>query len=211
MEVSTPSHPRYGQHLKRDQVKALLKPRDESTDSVMKWLQESGVASENIINDGEWINFVTTVSAAETMLDTTFRIYQSLVRKDIQKIRALQYSVPTSVRDHIDLIQPTTRFGYIQPQRSLIIDKEEIASDGAAVDVNAACGTYITPQCLKDLYNFANYVPGKANVTIGVTGYLSEYARFKDFAQFTGLYAPWANGSAFSWTSVNGECSTLRV
>src|SRR4051812_3635198 len=116
MDISTPSHSRYGQHLKRDELKALIKPRAESTDAVLNWLKESGVASDDIENDGEWINFVAPVSTAEKMMDTTFKTYQSLVRDDVKKIRALRYSVPKEVRKHIDMIQPTTRFGQIRAQ-----------------------------------------------------------------------------------------------
>jgi tripeptidyl-peptidase-1 len=205
MEISTPSHSRYGQHLKRDELKELIKPRAESTDSVLDWLKTSGIPSDDVVNDGEWINFAAPVSTVERMLDTTFKTYQSLVREDVKKIRALHYSVPKNFREHIDMIQPTTRFGQIRPQVSHIIDKEDVPDMSAAAAINATCGTNITPQCLKDLYNFADYKPGNAAVTVGITGYLEQYARFSDFAQFASLFAPWAVGSNFTWTSVNGK------
>lgn len=203
MEISTPSHPRYGKHLKREELKELIKPRAESTDAVLNWLKEAGVPSDDIVDDGEWINFVALVSTAEEMMDTTFKTYQSLVRQDIKKIRTLHYSVPKVVREHIDMIQPTTRFGQIRPQISHIIDKEEVPFTTAAA-VNATCNTTTTPDCLKALYNFGDYKPGNASVLIGVTGYLEQYARFKDFASFATQFAPWAVGSNFTWTSVDG-------
>lgn len=211
MEISNPTHPRYGQHLKRDELKDLIKPRAESTDAILNWLDESGVPSEDIVNDGEWINFVAPVSTAQEMLDTTFKTYQSQMRTEIKKIRALHYSVPKNIREHIDMIQPTTRFGQIRPQHSQIIEKEEVPFMSAAAAVNATCNTTITPQCLKDAYNFANYKPGNASVLIGVTGYLEEYARFKDFAQFAAAFAPYAVGSNFTWTSVNGMSASLSI
>ncbi|KAF2194923.1 tripeptidyl-peptidase-like protein [Zopfia rhizophila CBS 207.26] len=205
MEISTPNHPRYGQHLKRHELKELIKPRAESTDAVLKWLKDSGVPSEDIENDGEWINFLAPVSTAEKMMDTKFKTYESLVRKDIRKIRALQYSVPKELLGHIDMIQPTTRFGQIRPQINHIIDKEIIGTGIKAAAVNESCNTQITPQCLKDLYNFADFkADPNAPTLVGVTGYLEEYARFKDFADFARLFAPWAVGSNFTWTSVNG-------
>jgi tripeptidyl-peptidase-1 len=211
MEISNPDHPRYGQHLKRDELKDLIKPRAESSDSVLSWLETSGVPSKDIVNDGEWINFVAPVSTAEKMLDTTFKTYQSLIRKDVKKIRALHYSVPKYVREHIDMIQPTTRFGQLRPQISQIHDKEMVPEMSAAAAVNSTCGTSITPQCLRDLYNFADYKPGNASVTVGITGYLEEYARFADFTKFANLFAPWAVGSNFTWTSVNGTIHSRCV
>jgi tripeptidyl-peptidase-1 len=36
--VSDPYHQKYGQHLKRHEVKALIKPRDESTEAVLSYV-----------------------------------------------------------------------------------------------------------------------------------------------------------------------------
>jgi tripeptidyl-peptidase-1 len=106
MEVSTPSHPRYGQHLKRDQLKDLIKPRADSTASVLNWLEQSGIEARDIQNDGEWINFLAPVKRAEQMMGTTFKTYQSQARPGIKRTRSLGYSVPVEVRGHIDMIQP---------------------------------------------------------------------------------------------------------
>ncbi|KAJ4360821.1 Tripeptidyl-peptidase sed2 [Didymosphaeria variabile] len=202
LEISTPSHYRYGQHLKRDELKQLIKPREESTNAVLSWLEDSGIPSEDIVDDGEWVNFLATVATAEDMLDTKFKSYQNVNRPDVKKIRTLRYSVPQAVREHIDLIQPTTRFAQLRPQSNNIHDQEEVPFTTAAV--NATCGTSITPQCLQDLYNFADYKPGNASVLLGVTGYLEQYARYKDWAQFASTFAPDAAGSNFTWSSVNG-------
>jgi hypothetical protein len=106
MEVSTPSHPRYGQHLKRDELKDLIKPRAESTATVLSWLEQSGVEARDIHADGEWINFYAPVKRAEAMMATSFKTYQNEARPDVKKIRSLGYSVPAEVRSHIDMIQP---------------------------------------------------------------------------------------------------------
>ena len=202
MEISTPSHPRYGQHLKRHELKQLIKPREESTNAVLSWLEDSGIPPEDIVNDGEWINFMATVATAEELLDTTFKSYQSINRPDVKKIRTLHYSVPKAVREHIDLIQPTTRFAQLKPQSNNIHDQQEVPFTVSAV--NTTCTGQITPACLKDLYNFADYKPGNASVIMGVTGYLEQYARYDDWTQFANQFAPSAAGSNFSWTSVNG-------
>lgn len=203
MEVSTPGHPRYGKHLKRDELKDLIKPRAESVDAVLSWLEQSGVEARDIQNDGEWINFYAPVKRAEMMMGTSFKTYQSEVRRDVQRIRALSYSVPNKVRSHIDLIQPTTRFGQIRAERNQVLYQDEAPFSINAV--NASCNNAITPACLADLYNFADYkVNPSVNVTIGVNGFLEQYARHADFAQFARTYAPYAVGSDFDFTSVNG-------
>ncbi|XP_014560660.1 hypothetical protein COCVIDRAFT_88675 [Bipolaris victoriae FI3] len=201
MEVSSPNHPRYGQHLKRHELKDLIKPRAESTSNILNWLQESGVEARDIQNDGEWISFYAPVKRAEQMMGTTFKTYQNEARADIKKIRSLDYSVPKHIRDDIDIIQPTTRFGQIQPERSQVFSQEEVPF--SALVVNATCNRKITPDCLANLYNFKDYVASDADVTIGVSGFLEQYARFDDLKQFISTFQPKAAGSTFQVTSVN--------
>ncbi|RAR16056.1 tripeptidyl-peptidase 1 precursor [Stemphylium lycopersici] len=201
MEVSSPSHPRYGQHLKRDELKNLIKPRAEATSSVLSWLEQSGIEAKDVHNDGEWISFYAPVKRAEEMMGTTFMTYQSDVRATVKKVRSLGYSVPKHVRDHIDLIQPTTRFGQIRPENSQVLTHEEVPF--SALSVNATCNTRITPACLADLYNFKDYNASDVDVKLGVSGYLEQYARFADFTQFASRFAPQAVGTTFEVTSVN--------
>ena len=202
MEVSDPSHARYGQHLKRDELKNLIKPSAESTRAVLSWLEESGISSKDIKNDGEWITFHAPVGRAESMLGTTFKTYRNDVRRDVKRVRSLSYSVPKAVRGHIDMIQPTTRFGQIKAERSNVLSQEAVPFSVAAV--NATCNNTITPSCLRDLYNFADYeIDPKGAVKLGVNGFLEEYARYADLEQFTSTFAPNAS-SNFSFASING-------
>lgn len=208
MEVSTPGHPRYGQHLKRAELKDLLRPSSEATDAVMRWLEESGVRSQDIEEDGEWINFIAPVSTAEEMMDAQFTTYRSVLQPNIQKTRTLQYSVPGELHNFIDMIQPTTRFGQIRAQLSQYLNKEVIGDAGTGLNVTQ-CNTTVTPSCLRDLYKFGNYkIDPKAGSKLGINGFLEQYALFADLAQFNAEYAPWAIGSNFTWTSVNGTRHT---
>ena len=97
--ISTPSHPKYGQYLKRDELKEMLRPKSEATTSVMKWLIDSGVNPESIAEEGEWINFVTPVEVANDLLDTTFGVYED--SRGQRRIRTLQYSVPDQLHKYV--------------------------------------------------------------------------------------------------------------
>lgn len=203
MEVSSPSNPRYGKHLKREELKDLVRPRAESTNAILSWLEQSGVESRDIHNDGEWIHFYAPVKRAEEMMRTAFRTYESTSHTGVKRIRSLEYSVPREIRDHIDIIQPTTRFGNIRAERNQILYKQNIAASTAAI--SPSCNSTVTPACLAALYNFADYKANpEAEVILGVNGFLEQYARFADFQQFARLYAPYAVGTNFSFTSVNG-------
>ncbi|GAM82663.1 hypothetical protein ANO11243_006450 [Dothideomycetidae sp. 11243] len=208
MDISTPGNPKYGKHMKRDEVKDLLRPHPHATAAVIDWLEQSGVDQDHIVDDGEWINFWTDVASAETMFDTKFRVYGSKYRK-LEKIRTLHYSVPEELHKYIDMVQPTTRFGEIRAQGSAVHDIKVLGMAGNAPfagNGSASCNTTITPTCLKTLYNITdvpNLDPSKVG-HMGINGFLTQYARYDDFDQFTSLYAPYLANSNFTYQLING-------
>lgn len=215
MAVSSPDNKQYGMHLKREDIKALVKPRDQSTDAVLSWLHASGIEDSDIENDGEWINFYTSVANAEAMMDTEFHYYTkgSVATK---KIRTLHYSVPSDISSHITMIQPTTRFGQYKAQRSTIVKTEETKGEFSVLSVTnstsfnaTACNTTITPDCLRDLYNVGDYqADPSVGSLFGVCGYLEEYAKYDALDTFLETYAPQAVSQNFSFVLINGGLST---
>lgn len=99
MDISTPGNAMYGKHMKRDELKNMIRPTSEATASVMNWLLQSGVSREALANNGEWINFVAPVELAEKLLETTFALYEN--RQGGKKVRTLQYSVPSELHAYV--------------------------------------------------------------------------------------------------------------
>ncbi|OBT86231.1 hypothetical protein VE02_05857 [Pseudogymnoascus sp. 03VT05] len=220
LDVSTPDHPKYGQHLTGAELKYMLKPRGDSTESVMTWLASANVPATEIKNDGEWINFRATVAQAEELLSTKFYVYKHN-EDNKEMIRTLEYSLPSSVAPHVLTIQPTTRFSRMMAQRSTIHDISAMnAVFGVAATNNKApaiptteldvkaCNASITPACLRALYNVGDYqADPKGNSLFGVAGYLKEYAKINDLNNFIAKYAPYAKGTTFNSVGVNGPAN----
>lgn len=223
--ISTPDHPNYGKHLKREEAKALIKPRDASTATVLDWLRSSGVAEADIENDGEWINFIVSVGKAEAMMDTTFNYFiQDTDKTGGKKIRTLQYSVPRNLKSHISMIQPTTRLGQMKAQRNApfeVIKLGEVgelsqseaftvASAPSSAPLNVtACNATITPDCLRALYNVGDYTASPVKGSLfGVAGYLNEYAKYAPLDAFLKKYAPYAVSQNFTYQLINGGKDT---
>lgn len=209
LDMSTPDHPNYGKHMTRDEVKAFLQPREDSTLVVIDWLKKNNVQSCTIDND--WINCKTNVQAASRMLETSFQWYKY---EDDNKpqLRTLQYSVPESVAKRINLIQPTTRFGSPKSMRSSIHGRKKPkkphkkASDShqPLSHVNATCNVTITPNCLFELYKVQYKASPSNDNKIGYASFLNEYARYRDLALFEKKNAPFAMGRNFSFVSFKG-------
>ncbi|KAF4222919.1 hypothetical protein CNMCM6457_001042 [Aspergillus fumigatiaffinis] len=198
IDMSTPSHSSYGQHMKRDDVREFLRPSEEVSDKVLAWLRSEDVPAGSIENHGNWVTFTVPVSQAERMLRTRFYAFQHVQTNTVQ-FRTLEYSVPDGVHRYIQMIQPTTRFG--QPVRherqplfqGTVASLEELAAD---------CSATITPNCLRELYGIydTRAEPDPRN-RLGVSGFLDQYARYDDFENFMTLHAP--NRTDFNFTVVS--------
>ncbi|KAI1912263.1 vesicle formation at the endoplasmic reticulum [Ophidiomyces ophidiicola] len=201
LDISTPGHQHYGQHMTRDEVQAFLQPPAHASNAIINWLREGGVSEKAVQVDSDWVHFTVPVKQAEKLLNTRFYYFQNALNK-ARVLRTLEYSVPKSISSYILMIQPTTKFGQIRPQFSTIFDEVEMASFKAD-DVD--CNKTITPACLRDLYKMGNSrsTPDDRN-KIGISGYLEQYARHGDFARFLELYAPEFKGTKFDVESIHG-------
>jgi tripeptidyl-peptidase-1 len=209
MEVSTPDHPRYGQHYEHHELRSLLKPTAETSNVAISWLQDNNITK--IEDDSDYILFHTNVATANRLLDTEFGWYHNSAENH-EVLRTLEYSVPEAIQEHINFVQPTTRFGTLKPLSSTAeVFDEGFKSQGvskwfgSSPTVNITCNLTITPECIFDLYNVHYKGDAKNGNTVGYASFLEEYARYNDLAQFEKVYAPYAVGE-----NVRSLCNTDR-
>jgi tripeptidyl-peptidase I len=71
-EVSDPDHPRYGAHLTKEEVEALVAPHPQSIDLVNDWLSSHGFHEDDLVRSPakDWVTIKVPVRVAEKMLDT---------------------------------------------------------------------------------------------------------------------------------------------
>ncbi|KAG6368901.1 hypothetical protein INS49_003119 [Diaporthe citri] len=210
LAVSSPGSPSYGKHLTREELRSYVAPAEQSVADVTAWLAKYDIVPAV---DNDWITISTDVKTANAMLDADFGWYEYEEGGGL-KLRTLSYGVPDEIAQHVDLIQPTTRFGQLGSKRSTIFDIviAEEDDDVAALNQNVAaspaaaaapCTTTVTPQCLKAQYNIG-YTPDTEGNLIAFASYLEQYARYADLEQFTTQVLPEAAGQNFSVTTVNG-------
>lgn len=216
LQVSSPNHPRYGQHYEGHELRSLLKPSEEATSTAVRWLQENNVTS--IRDDGDYIFLRTNVATANKLLDTQFAWYRNEAGEHL--LRTTRYSVPQDVAQHINFVQPTTRFGSTQPLASHlnIMNSGDLATgqskwvsappaglkENAALAVNSSCAKTITPQCLYQIYNINFKGSSAGNNQVGYASFVGESARQTDNTLFAQTYAPFAAGRNFSVATFNG-------
>ncbi|KAF1969695.1 tripeptidyl-peptidase 1 precursor [Bimuria novae-zelandiae CBS 107.79] len=207
MDIATPGHPQYGNHLDHQTILELTAPKEESVRFVQDWLNRE-VSEAKVTVEGDYVTVEATVNSVEKLLKTEYKNFVHEQTK-AKKLRTLEYSLPTALVGHVDMVQPTTFFG-LQQLRSTISEHHELEEElpgfhiEAIQAVTGCTGTRITPTCLANLYNFANAKNQTAGL-LGVAGFLEEYAIKADFTTFLNNNAYFSNkGKSFTCTPVNG-------
>lgn len=123
-------------------------------------------------NSLTWIKFNITVEEAESLLKTNYNIYES-AKTGKDHLACEDYSVPAHIQEHIDFITPTIQFDAtvkkekktrdlhtramkVHPSTQIRPGSPDLAPQPAVVYNLANCYQYITPECLRALYNFTN-------------------------------------------------------
>ncbi|KAG8796168.1 hypothetical protein FRC12_003759 [Ceratobasidium sp. 428] len=220
-EVSDPAHEKYGKHLSKAQVDELVAPRGETVKTVEGWLNAHGVKVTGRSTSGDWLHVTVPVARAEQMLNTRYNVYRHTSGSHI--VRAESYALPRSLDAHVDLVQPTTFFGKIHERSELekrastafimpSTGKEDDAAGAApkeAAAVPSSCSSTITPACLRALYKTDSYTPvSTSKNSLGITGYLDQYASTSDLATFYSKYQSASSGKTFSVELINGGKNT---
>ena len=150
-----------------------------------------------------------------------FHLWKHAVDGDVL-IRTTHYSLPEHLHTHIELVQPTTYFGRPKAMRTtfhfgdigivlpeLVNITITIGNPGTSnPPVPTNCSQVITVDCLLQLYNVGSYKPTETSKnSIGITGYLGEYANEEDLQLFYEMERPEAVNSTFNTVTVNGACS----
>ncbi|KAF7800220.1 hypothetical protein EIP86_011467 [Pleurotus ostreatoroseus] len=180
MDVSHPNSPNYGKHWSAEKVAETFRASSESIDTVLEWLVTEGIhpSRTRLSKGGNWIEADVSVSEAEDLLKTKYYVYGH-GPSGYRHIGCDEaYHLPEHVAEHVELVTPTLHFdvkfkrdratftkrslghtaklgppgfsGPVSPKTAGKIDN--------VIDELENCDIYITPNCLRALYNF-DHVP----------------------------------------------------
>ncbi|KIJ54290.1 hypothetical protein M422DRAFT_775435 [Sphaerobolus stellatus SS14] len=214
-EVSDPNHPRYGNHMSKEEVDAFVAPLPETVSAVEEWLRSHDIdpSACDRTTAGDWLHVTVPVSKAEVMLNAKYQVFRHKVSGDYSA-RTLSWSLPRKVHSHIDVIEPTTMFGRLRKMKAtsfLMPDAPVVENDvnpdnglSTLAVPPTSCSSIINPSCLRTLYNTINYTPAATDQnSIGIAGYLDEFANDADLQTFFTHFRPDASGG-FTHIQING-------
>lgn len=187
LNIATPGHALYGQFLSPEKLKEHAAPSSAASAAVMSWLTEHSLASDAIQNDGSSLTFQLPVAQAEKMLQTQFHNYKSTATGEVRTL-TLAYSLPQSIVDFVETIQPTTDFTELPFGPKIQTMTADL--NASAVEDVTGCGEYITPACLQSLYGLPTSNAKTPQGGIAVPGFLNEYASHSDLNLFLQQFRP---------------------
>ncbi|CAI7623973.1 unnamed protein product [Penicillium pancosmium] len=207
MEISDPNSARYGKHMSATEVHDLFAPSQESVDDVRAWLESSGIASGRVSHsqNKQWIQFDADASELEKLLNTEYYIY-SHSETGRSHIACREYHVPHSVRQHIDYITPgitlreisgvgkasnnnvqkRSQYGFPPPILEPILEPIEELLDSLLEN----CDKFITPQCIKSLYNITDGKTSTKGNELGIFESIGDIYAQEDLDLFFQNLAP---------------------
>lgn len=203
VEIATPSHPRYGMHLKRDELRYMMKPNATVTGILNNWLINGGVRVEDIKWRDDWIDVTLQIGTASRLLKTKFHVFKHKYSEN-KIIRTTEYWAPTRVAWYLDIVVPIAMFNRPTAQ-SRRVPSPYLQNSPRHVEPGHPCLKENSPDCLRELYGLENLAvrAGSGN-KIAVSGYLEQYAQYADLYMFIGEFCPQAESANFSVTLVNG-------
>ena len=89
------------------QVEAFVAPKPESAQAVKAWLTKNNVTIGTTSAAGDWLNVKIPVAEANALLDAQFNEY-SHEASGSTALRTMAYSIPASVKGHLDFVYPAT-------------------------------------------------------------------------------------------------------
>ncbi|KAK5130674.1 hypothetical protein LTR08_001835 [Meristemomyces frigidus] len=198
-EVSHPTSEKYGKHWTAKEVAQAFAPSEDSIDAVKAWLASSGIAEHRVKQSQSlgFLEFEATVDEAEELLKTKYHVYEHETGQP--HVACEEYSLPSHLKEHIDLVSPTVHFDAKVRQREATpegeLEKRDVPDAGRGVgkpgwgslpkggwrlgghhhhklqnDLDM-CDEYITPDCLRSLYEFGVNTQANKKNSYGIVEY----------------------------------------
>ena len=166
-----------GQHWTAEQVANMFAPSKVTSDRTVQWLVASGIDEDRLsFSTGRnWVEFDATVAEAERLLNTEYHLFEN-TKTGGHRLACDFYSLPKSMRDHVDFVMPTVHLDSLEPSPQAPRAPQR-NSQFTGLEELKDCQPYLTIECLREIYNFGpgNY-SHKGN-EIGIfqmTNYLSQ-------------------------------------
>ncbi len=155
-DVSDPKSKNYGKHLKKHEVVAMTSNR-ASSKHISEFLQAEGV---RVVKHSKYHDYITaeaSVEKWESLFAAEFFEFEQAADPSVKVVRALDYSLPEHLSDHVTAVFNTVQFPDVDALKNKGLFaptavSRALGSSNGGILIN---GT-ITPQLLNDYYHITS-------------------------------------------------------
>lgn len=165
--VSYPDSPYYGQHKTLEEIATHVHAFPESVAAVKKMFHSINVEPSFTIGEGFAVADIP-IAMAEQLFSATFYKFQYKEKQDVTVTRTLEYTVPPSLKPHVDFVCCMDQFP--EPDK-----KTRFKSYGQP---------QLSPSSIEKSYNISGYSSTNANNSQAVAGFLKQYFAPSDLKKF---------------------------
>lgn len=203
-------------------------------EAVKAWLATVGIDASRVKQSQglNWLQFDATVDEAENLLNTEYNVYEHDASGQ-PHVACDEYSVPAHLQQHIDFVYPTVHFdAKIKPRQPEAVSKRA-ATPGerkglgwpgsgslpkaGSHDLSGVwsqlenCDEYITPDCLRVLYEFLPNSAAAAKNSYGIVEYSPQAYLPSDLDMFFRNFSSRTVGSRPIFDSIDGGVLQTEV
>ncbi|KAJ7869873.1 family S53 protease [Mycena olivaceomarginata] len=184
-KVSDPASEFYGKHLTIEEVATFVKPTNDTLAAVSSWLSDNNINAKPVTPAGDMLEIKIPVSQANDLLSAQFSVFtHSKTGKTI--IRTLHFALPLNSRP------------------KFVASRAKRATPGSD-NLPDSCTSTMTPACLQLLYNIPTAPATKKSNTLGVAGFLDQWANQEDLTAFLASFRNDINSSTtFALETLDG-------
>eukprot|EP01137_Pigoraptor_chileana_P011160 Opistho-2@61610 len=170
--VSNPLSRDYGKHMTAAEIAAVVRPTDKAVDAVTAFIASYGIREfTHSIGKDYIIVKSATVATATKMFSAEFANYKHTTGR--RAIRALDYSIPEAIAEHVDMILGLGDF-------PVLVRLAHIAQGKKTYDDEVKT----SPNSINTAYNLSSAVATNPKSSQAVAAFLKQYYSPSDLAKF---------------------------
>ena len=183
-DVADPESPNFGKHWTPEQVANMFAPAKETSDRTVEWLVGSGIEEARLKHSKgrNWIEFSGTVEEAERLFNTEYHVYKHTDSKGF-RIACDSYSLPQSVRKHVDFVMPTIQLEGLKPVANAMTSIQTEIKGIHGLTGLKHCDKLITIECIRAIYDIPVGKTNHSGNEIGIAEW-ADYLYLPDLSIF---------------------------
>ncbi|KIJ31470.1 hypothetical protein M422DRAFT_266848 [Sphaerobolus stellatus SS14] len=213
--AANPGSPSYGKYLSAQQVQTFVSPTTDSLNAFNSFLNSNKITAQPMSAAKDWWNMTLSVEKANSLFGAQYSTFTEQ-NSGKQAIRTLSYSIPASLKGHINVIHPTVNFPQLNSKGEIGLSAPRVQTKFGQLNSSAStapaipCSEGLTPPCLQSLYGIPSTpAPSVPNNAIAVSGFVDQFAQDQDLELYLANFVPNINpNTSFQTQVLDGGANT---